>query len=89
MNTKVITTELGRSLTDIMDRVHHGGETFDVHHDGEVIASLSPPCPSLGIPMHLAAERLRNVASPGDGFADDLEAVQSSQPRVEVPSWDS
>jgi len=35
--------------------------------------------------MHQVADRMRNIALPGDGFADDLEAVQSSQPPLEIP----
>ena len=33
--------------------------------------------------------RLGDLSPPGDGFADDLEEIQLSQPRLEVPKWPS
>jgi hypothetical protein len=31
--------------------------------------------------------RIGNLKMPGDGFADDLEAIQAEQGVVEFPEW--
>ena len=89
MATRITATELGRSLSDILNRVRYRGETFHVERSGEPVARLAPVGPTFGVTMRQVADRMRNIASPGDGFADDLEAVQSSQAPVEIPEWDS
>jgi antitoxin (DNA-binding transcriptional repressor) of toxin-antitoxin stability system len=89
MAATISATELGRSLSDILNRIRYRGESFNVERNGERVATLGPPGPTLGVTMRQVADRMRNIASPGDGFADDLEAVQSSQAPVEIPKWDS
>ena len=89
MATVITATELGRSLSDILNRIRYRGESFEVQRNGEPVATLVPPSPTLGVTMGQVASHMRNVASPGDGFASDLEAVQSSQAPAEGPKWDS
>ncbi len=40
-------------------------------------------------PLRNRAPRLADIPLPGDGFADDLEAIQQSQPKAPAPSWPS
>ena len=89
METKITATNLARSLSDILSRVRYRGESFLVERGGEPVATIRPVGPSLGVTGRDLASRLRGISMPGDGFADDLEAVQASQPRVGLPSWDS
>lgn len=76
-------------MSDILNRIQYRGESFDVERNGEPVATLGPSGPKLGVTMRQVADRMRNVMLPGDGFADDLEAIQSSQAPVEIPEWDS
>lgn len=50
----------------------------------ENTSSAEGPLP---ITLKEAATQLKDITVPGDGFADDLEVIQSSQPLVELPEW--
>ncbi|MCL5264268.1 MAG: hypothetical protein M1343_03590 [Chloroflexi bacterium] len=60
-----------------------------IERNGEPVAVLAPSGLIKGITLREVANRLGNVPPPDDGFADDLEAVQASQPRTEAPTWHS
>jgi antitoxin (DNA-binding transcriptional repressor) of toxin-antitoxin stability system len=87
METRISVTELARSLSDILTRVKSKGERFIVERNGERVAVLGPA--GRGISVDEFAERVGDLELPGDGFADDLEAVQAAQPRETLPEWRS
>jgi len=89
MERTITATELARSLSDILNRVHYRNERFIIQRNGEIIATLGPPGPVRGVTLHEIAERLRGLKMPGDGFADDLEEIQANQPLMEFPDWPS
>ena len=39
----VTATQVARSFSDFINRVHYKGETFVIERGGETIAQLSPP----------------------------------------------
>ena len=86
METKITATELAKSLSDILNRVRYRGERFVIERNGEPIASLVPTAP-VGITMGELAALLANLPRPDEGFADDLEAIHSSQPKITAPPW--
>ena len=86
METKITATELAKSLSDILNRVRYRGERFVIERNGEPIASLVPTAP-VGITMGELAALLANLPRPDEGFADDLEAIQASQPKASMPEW--
>ena len=43
--------------------------------------------PLRGTPGRVIAEGLRGLTWPDDKFADDLEAIQASQPMEQEPDW--
>ena len=87
METVITATELARSLSDILNRVRYKGETFVIQRKGEPIATLMPIAPMPGVTLGELAEALGKLTMPGEGFADDLEAIQASQPKLEAPRW--
>lgn len=89
MESKITATELAKGLSDILNRVRYQGEMFAIERNGEQVAVLTPAIPARGVTLGEAANRLGDILVPGDGFAEDLEAVQASQPQAEMPTWRS
>ncbi len=89
MESKITATDLAKGLSDILNRVRYRGERFIIERNGEQVAVLAPSGPTKGITLREVANRLGDIALPGDGFAEDLEAVQASQPRAVKPTWHS
>ena len=89
MATTITATELARSLSDVLNRVHYRNESFVIQRNGETIAMIAPPGPVRGVTLREIAEKLRGVEFPGDGFADDLEEIQANQGMMEVIDWPS
>ncbi len=87
METRITATELAKSLSDILNRVRYRSETFVIVRSGEEIAILAPKGPIAAATLQHLAAALRDRVSPGEGFADDLEAIQASQPRLGDPNW--
>jgi len=85
METRITATELAKSLSDILNRVRYKGERFLIERNGEPVATLAPAAPmSGGISMRELVALLKDLGSPDEDFADDLEAIHSSQPKVSV-----
>ncbi len=89
MVTRITATELARNLSDILNRVHYRGEEFIVERGGEAIADIGPAALPRGITAQELVSRLGDLALPGEGFADELEAIQAEQPKAEAPEWPS
>ncbi len=80
MENKITATDLAKSLSDVLNRIRHRGEQFIIECNGEPVATLAPANAVAGITLREVAARLGDHSLPGEGFAEDLEAVQSSQP---------
>lgn len=89
METTITATELAKSLSDVLNRVRYRGESFVIERGGRPVATLAPARSAVGITARDLVSRLRGHGLPGEGFADDLAAVQSAQPRVPVSPWRS
>jgi antitoxin (DNA-binding transcriptional repressor) of toxin-antitoxin stability system len=70
--------ELAENLPDVLERVR-GGERFTIERDGEPMAIISPVRDQPGITARELIARVGNLPFPGDGFADELQAVQAAQ----------
>jgi len=86
MPQRITATELARNLSDFLNRVRYRGEHFVIERNGEPVAALGPST-AAGVALREVADRLGHMAMPGEGFADDLEAIQSSQPPAEMREW--
>jgi antitoxin (DNA-binding transcriptional repressor) of toxin-antitoxin stability system len=87
MEHTITTTELARSLSDVLNRVRYRNECFVIERNGEIIATLAPAGLRPGVRLYEALDALGELTTPGDGFADDLEAAQAAQGTVEFPRW--
>lgn len=87
METRITATELARALSDVLDRVRDRGERFVVERNGEPVATLSPAASTSVVTLRDLSASLRELPMPGEGYADDLESVQASQPRETAPAW--
>lgn len=80
-------TDVGRNLSDVLNRVA-AGEEIEVTRAGAPVAVISPPRPRL-----LSAERFRELlaSAPGvdEAFSDDLRQIRrDAGPSPENP-WPS
>lgn len=79
METTISVEELAERLTDLLDRVQARGKRVVIERDGKAVAVLSPPQPKRGITGAELMASIGHLRMPGEGFADDLEAVQAAQ----------
>ncbi len=88
---KITATELAKSLSGILSRVYYRGESFIIERNGEAVATLEPPERRPGVTLGELVAKLRETGllPVDDNFADDLEAIQASQPMLAAPPWDS
>jgi prevent-host-death family protein len=86
MEARISATELGRHLSDILNRVRYRHERFVVERNGEAIATLAPVVRS-DFTFEDFIELLKRAPRPDDQFAGDLEAVQAEQPPASMPEW--
>jgi prevent-host-death family protein len=77
METTITATELSKRLSDVLNRVKYRGERFIIQRNGETIATLVPASAKPGITVEELVARIGNLSMPGDGFADDLEAIHA------------
>ena len=89
MESKITATNLAKSLSDILNRIQYRGERFIIERNGEPIATLAPTSAPSRLTLRELADQLGDLCLPGDGFAEDLEGIQSSQPQAGVPEWRS
>ncbi|MGH2617974.1 MAG: hypothetical protein ACRDJC_22325 [Thermomicrobiales bacterium] len=87
METTISATELARRLSDILNRVKYRGERFAIQRNGETLATLAPRTAASGTTWAEFTAKVRNLEFPGDGFADDIEAIQAAQGLAEMPEW--
>lgn len=87
METTITANELSERLTDVLNRVKNKRERFVVQLDGETIATIAPAKPDLSVTLDDIIARAGDRYVPGDGFSDDLEAIQANQDLAEFPEW--
>lgn len=86
METTLSELELAAGLRDALDRVRDGAR-ITIERDGEPIATLAPARPPGGVTLREIIDRVGDLEMPGDGFADDLEAVHAAQGYARIPEW--
>jgi hypothetical protein len=85
-------TDLAASLANVLDRVEREKEHYVVEHEGQPVVVIGPAMGGSKVPrvsLEEVAEKFKGIEMPGDGFADDLEDIQSNQQKVEVRDWPS
>lgn len=89
MTTRVTATEAARNFSDLVNRVHYRGESFDIVRGGEVVARITnaPDRARCGATELVAA--LERAGHTDEAFADDLDGIQRDQPSLPADPWDS
>ncbi len=87
MDSTITEDELAQHLKETLDRVYVRGERVTIDREGHPIAVLTPV--AAAVTWHTLAKQLAAVGFPGEGFADDVEAAQATQPCLELPVWPS
>lgn len=87
METRITATELAKNLSDVLSRVRYRGEHFVVERNGEPVASLGPVTRPQGVTVRELVARVGHLKLPREGFADDLEQIQATQPPAEALRW--
>jgi antitoxin (DNA-binding transcriptional repressor) of toxin-antitoxin stability system len=86
---KTITPDyLMKHLSAVLKRVREEGDEFLIAADGEPVARLGPFVPH-GVTAEELVRRVGDLPMPGNGFADDLEAIHAAQGEAELPKWRS
>ena len=78
--------ELTGQVDAVLARVG-AGERFVVERDGQRLAMVVPAEAPLGVTGRHLTKRIGDLMIPGDGFADDLEAIQAEQRPAVMPEW--
>jgi antitoxin (DNA-binding transcriptional repressor) of toxin-antitoxin stability system len=78
--------ELATRLPEALDRVSRG-ERFQIESDGATFARIVPYVVKPGTTWAEFIANVGDLQTLGEGFADDLEAVQASQGIAEIPEW--
>lgn len=85
METTITATELAKSLSEVLNRIRYRGERFVIQRNGEQVAALTPIGRTSTVTLREFAELLEMAPMPDDAFADDVEAIQSSQRPPSIP----
>lgn len=88
METRLDERDLADVLSEVIDRVR-GGDRFVVTRDGApvaVLVSADRPEPP-GVSGRELARRIGDLAMPGDGFMDDVEAARQRLRHPMPPTW--
>lgn len=88
MTATLTATSLARDLSDVLSRVRYRGESFVIERAGEPVAVVSPPPVRAGASLATLAALIQEHGR-DPSFADDLEAIQASQPPAPDSPWPS
>jgi hypothetical protein len=72
-----------------LNRVRFGGESLVVERNGEPVCRIEPFAEGKLRTVGDLMSFLEGVEWPDDEFATDLEWIQTQQPPIQSPSWDS
>ena len=87
MATRITTEQLSARLAEILELVHSRSERFVVERDGQPVATVAPVPAQPSITWGEFIALLRELPPTDPEFADDLEAIQASQPLAELTEW--
>ena len=85
---QITATKLARTLSEVLSRVRFGKDRFVVYRGKKAVARLEPVIHLNEVTLKELAASMSGIELPL-GFADDLDEIQSSQPRAEIPQWPS
>lgn len=88
MEHTITATDLARSLSDVLNRVHYRGERFVVERNGERVAEIVPAAAEPGITLREFLSRLDDIPWPDSDYFKELAELRAAQPPLEIPEWE-
>ncbi len=87
MDNNITATELGKNLSDVLNRVRYHGERFTVARNGEPVAIVGPASAAQRVTLRELAAQMGDVPLPDAGFGDDVDAMRQTLAGEEPPVW--
>lgn len=87
MSTTVTLSEFAARSEEILRDVIANREPVNIAEHGQVVAVLQPPPAERFKTWGEIVAEIGHLRSPGDGFADDLEAIRNEQEPIGDPPW--
>jgi antitoxin (DNA-binding transcriptional repressor) of toxin-antitoxin stability system len=84
---RVTATELARSLSDVLNRVHYQRETVIVVRGGKPVCQLAPVPASLEFQLSDLVVLLGSLDAPGGGWAEAVAEGVAEQGDFEGRAW--
>lgn len=89
MRQRISATDVARNLSDVLNRVRYKGESFLIVRNGEEAGLLSPVSEGKPKTLRQLVGLMREMGSPDDEFASDLEAIRREQQSLPEDPWPS
>lgn len=90
MDTLITATDLAKNLSDILSHARYKGERFIIQRNGDAVAVLGPPDVPSPVSLREIADRLSDIELPDKEYFDELEKIQTEQPRLPPTiEWDN
>jgi hypothetical protein len=91
MPKSITATEAVRNFSDLLNQVRYQSAEFDIVRGKEVVARLTPPTPTGGVPLDQLGSLLQSLPRLGsreaDAMAKDIERGLSRM-RPDAVEWD-
>jgi hypothetical protein len=85
---RITATEFARGLSEVLNRVRYGGESFVVERGGLDVCEVRPASRVSALTGEDLVLLLRSLPSPGSDYLDETADVIARQPPAEDPRWD-
>jgi antitoxin (DNA-binding transcriptional repressor) of toxin-antitoxin stability system len=85
--TRITATEAARQFSDLLNRAHYRGESFEVERNGQVVAHLVAP-PKRHVATLHALSQLIALRSGDAEFARDLQCIQAEHNEPPPDRWE-
>lgn len=87
MESRVSATEAVRSFSDLLNRIRYRGEEFIVERGGEPVCRMTPAAAPKRLTLRELASLLREIPSPGAGYASAVRRAAGCQGRLPRSTW--
>jgi len=89
MRERISATDVARNLSEVLNRVRYKGDSFLIVRNGEEAGLLSPVSEGRPKTLRELVRVVRELGSPDDRFASDLEAIRRGSPSLPEGPWPS
>lgn len=84
---RISATELGKNLSDVLNRVHYRGETVLVERGGKPVCQIAPLVHIEDFTLTNLMEVLGSLGEPGSAYAEAVRAGIAEQDNFEGTHW--